>query len=530
MAQLAPLAPIPGNQVINPDAPVWAMRANGVTLKVELALGWGNDPSFTLDDPANSQLDTAVLGSADAPWLDVSCDIRSLEFGMGASNIDGLLTRWEAGSAQIILGNEDDKYNTENLGKRLLPMVKVRITATSNGGFGGGPTGTVFAMWYGYADSFTMAWDAEGDSTVTCNATDGTKLLSNYDVAELSNPVGDGETAAQRAKRILDAASWPDGLGFSPNDGGTLRMGTTMGADSWTQLLLNQDAELGATYIDTAGRFVFKPRDVWVTDSLSATYDAQWGPNDLRYENVALLSSETELRNIVGAARPGSTEQTVQDANSIARFLRHTYSRDDLPFTNDQDSLTWANLVLQTSAWPEPRIDSLEVLPQIDPNNLWPVVMSVVYGAKWLVTIQTPGMDTPTQAPCQVLGWKHKIDREQWRITYALMQAPVTIPFVLDGSDEADTLDSMRLTDSAITSISPPQATGSGTTGLQINGKGFAGATDVKVGTQSLRAGFIALDTRINGYLDAAQSPGLVSVVVTTPSGVIQSYLGFTLT
>jgi len=517
-------------QLVKPDAPVWAMYSDGVTLKVELALGWGTDPHFTLDDPVLGLLDQNILSGPDEPWVDVSCDVRSAEWQSGATNIDGLLTRWESGTATIVLSNEDDRYNTEDLSKRLLPMVKVRITAIENR-----VGGQSYPMWLGYADSFLMAW-ADSDSTVHLAASDGVKLLTAADFPELNNPVGDGETAAQRAQRILDAASWPDGTGFSPNDGGTLRMGTTMGADSWSQLLLNQDAELGATYLDRSGRFVFKPRDVWVAETIGdGTYQERWGPDDLRYENVTIKSTDTELRNIVSAARPGSTEQTVQDANSVAQFLPHSYKRDDLPFTNDPDSLTWANLVLQTSAWPQPRIDSVEVLPQIDPTNLWPVVLSEYasgFGVRWLVTVQTPGMSRAIQAPCQVMGAKHTVDRETWRVVYEVLEAPVITPFVLDGDpNQEQTLDSMRLTDSGITSVSPPSFSATATgTGVQINGKGFAGATAVTIGGVALRSGWVAIDTRINGYFDGGATPGLASVVVTTPTGVIQLYKGVTLT
>lgn len=522
MAQLAPEALA---SVIDPDAPAWGMLSDGVTLKVELALGWANDPSFTLDDPTLGKLDSATLGSADAPWFDVSCDVRSLEWASGATAIDGLLTRWEAGTASIVLGNEDGRYNTADKSKRLLPMVRVRITATWNLN-----PGTVYPLWYGYTDSFVMTWDTDLDSTVLVTATDGTKLLGSYNAPALADPgVGDGESAAQRAKRILDAASWPDGLGFSPNDGGTLRGPTTMAEDSWTQLLLNQDAELGATYIDRNGVFVFKPRDVWVTQAIgSGSYDAHFGPSDKRYENVTIKASDESLRNIVYAARPGGTQQTVRDDGSVAQFLPHTYGRDDLPFTTDADSASWANLVLQTSSEPEARIESLELLPQIAPSDLWPVILSTAgrYGARWLVTIQSPFMAQPVVAPCQVRGWKHTVDRTQWRSVFSLMQAPVIVPFTLDGTDDAMTLDSMRLSDSAITSIVPAQGVAAGNTAININGKGFAGATKVQIGGVTMNASLIT-DTKIAGYTPA-HAVGPVSVVVTTPTGIIQSYLGFT--
>ena len=407
-------------------------------LKIELGLGLSGDSVFTLDDPVDGQLDHALLGSPDSPYADVTCDVRALEWGSGATRADGLLTRWESGTASITLGNELGLYDPTQPGARLQPMVLVRIRGRLTGAANWLP------LFQGYADEWSMAWDENEDSTVTVTATDGTKLLSRYDAPETDPPVGAGETAAQRATRILDSANWQGPRRVTA--GGTLRAATSMADDAWSQLLLNQDAELGDTFVDKDGALVFNPRSVWLTNAIIPDdIPTKWGPDDLRYEDAHVVNDDTNLRNIVDAAHTGGTAITARDESSVAKYLPHRYGRMDLPFTNAADDYNWANLVLVTSAWPAARVDGLEVLPQASPAELFPIILNTNYGDRWGITVDAPGMTAPIYRPVQVRGWRHSVDGTQWRVTYALVEAVDIHPFTLDDPSAYGTLDVMRL-------------------------------------------------------------------------------------
>jgi len=419
-----------------------ALWADHVELQVEIALGLPGDLIFTLDDPVQSQLDAnMMLGSVDGQYDDVTCDVRSLTWRTGATRGDGILTRWEAASCSIVLDNRDAQYDPTQQPARLLPMIRVRIRARRVPNDGTTPW---LPMFMGYADAWAMVWDEQHDATVVLTASGGTKLLSAYNAPELTSAVGGGETAAQRATRILNEAEWSDPRNITA--GGTLRMSTTMADDAWTQLLLNQDAELGETYIDTDGTFVFIPRSLWIANvsDPNATV-VRWGPNDLRYESAIVTNDDTNLRNIVDCARPGGTAQTVRNDQSVAQYQPHRYGRMDLPFTNDGDAMDWANLVMQTCSTPTQRIEQLEVLPQTSPDDLWDAILNVSYAQHWQVTVDAPGMASPLTHPVQVRGWEHVVDNESWRITYTLSEATIWQGFRLDDPDPNATLDVMRL-------------------------------------------------------------------------------------
>lgn len=405
-----------------------------VEIKVGIGVGRPGDQTFTLDDAVLSQLDgVGTLGSADNPYDDRTCDVRALSWRQGATRTDGVLTRWEAGSATILLDNNDGKYDITAPNTRYQPMVKIRIWTRLAG------EATWTPEWTGYADEWKMSWD-ETDETVTLTASDGTKMLTAYDTPELTTPVGDGDTAAQRAARILAEAQWPDGSRITA--GGRVMQSTTMARDSWTQLLLNQDAELGATYIDRDGALVFRPRALGAT----ATTKAVWGPSALRYEDAVVAIDDANYRNIVSAARVGGTEVTRRNDTEVVMRLPHTYGRNDLPFKLDTDVNDWCSVVLETGLDLTPRVDQLEVVPQIDGAALFPVVLGAQYLDEWQVTVDPPGKPTAITVLVLVRGWEHVVDREEWRTVFQLSHVLLFVPFQLDGGDNGDAqLDVMRL-------------------------------------------------------------------------------------
>lgn len=403
-------------------------------VSVWIAIGRADDQTFTLDDPTYGVLDGAgTLGSRDAPFDDRTCDVRDLTWRHGATRSDGVLTRWEAGSLVVVLDNNDGTYDLTAPNTRYQPMVPVKVMTRLAGETTWNP------QWYGYADQWLIGWE-DNDETVILTATDGVKVLTAYDAPELTSPIGSGDTAAQRVQRILDSATWTGGARITA--GGHIMQSTTMAQDAWTQLLLNQDAELGATYVDRDGAVVFTPRALTAAPNVVQT----WGPNHLRYEDAVLTIDDTLYRNIVDAARTGGTQLTKTNAHDVALRLPHRYGRNDLPFANDVDVGDWASIVLETGLDLTPRVDQLEVLPQLNGAALFPVVLNAKYGDTWQVTVDPPGAPTAVTVLVQVRGWEHHLDREEWRVTFALSHVLLFVPFQLDGGDNNNaTLDAMRI-------------------------------------------------------------------------------------
>src|SRR5262249_47798812 len=158
-----------------------------------------------------------------------------------------------------------------------------------------------------------------------------------------------------------------------------------------------------------------------------------------RYEDVTVAVDDTLLRNIVDAARAGGTEYSVRNAASVSKYLPHRWGRNDLALNTDGDVQAWASLVLNTSSVPVSRVDGLTIWPQLDPVNLWPVVLGTEYLDRWHVEVDPAVHPVDVERDVLVRGWAHTVDREQWIATYALSSVAGFLPFILD--DPATQLD-----------------------------------------------------------------------------------------
>jgi len=419
-----------------------------VELRVLLDIGSTapSDTTFTLDDPINGQLDYATLGSPLFPFGDVSCDVRSLTWRFGATRNDGVFTKWEAGSAQVVLDNNRGQYPVGDDGSSVVPMAGLRI----EGRILQGPfaSGTFTQLFNGYVNSFGVGFDqATSDSTVTCNATDATALLAAYENRAVT-PVGAGESASARVTRILNQAEWTGLRDIGP--GGVALAATDLSGDAWSQLVAVNDAELGAVYIAPNGAATFVSRtDLY--NKFMATDEPLWwfGPGgeplgEVRYEDVVIAVDDSQLRNIVDAQRSGGAPQVVRRTDSVARFKPHRMSAN-VPLNLDADVLSWANFVLEFSELPTPRIESMVVMPRTAPADLWPPVITTKFGDHWRVTIDPVASATwaGVQRDVIVRGWECVVDRENWTVTYVLSDHSLFFPFILD--EVTARLDIMRL-------------------------------------------------------------------------------------
>lgn len=228
-----------------------AVTEYGVELSVELGIGRQGD-SGAWD---TAKWDTAVWGNPDTTlgdWVEVTCDTESpLSLGAGASDADGVVTRWEAATCALVLhGAAYDPWSGPWAGI-LGPMVPVRVRWRPEGS----------AEWLA---AFTGAIAADGYEWVpgsrpyaTVAATDSTQVLTAYDPVERA-AIGAGDTAAERVHRILDVAQWPSNL-RDVTPGGVKLKSSTMADALWTQLLAVADTDLALLWVRRDGRVAFRP-------------------------------------------------------------------------------------------------------------------------------------------------------------------------------------------------------------------------------------------------------------------------------
>jgi hypothetical protein len=398
---------------------------------------------WILGDAVRGKLDTATL--AGEIWTDISTYVRSLDIRRGVSRAEGPILRYEAGTCSIELDNSDRRFDPTNLSgpyvaagvTQVTPMRAVRVSAMW--------AGQNYALFRGFADSWSVSWSGPAFSLCDLQATDATKVLSNFDRVALGSPVGAGEDSGARVHRVLDSASWPTYDRVVSTGDSTLQ-GTTMDRSAWEELLAVQDSEIGEMYVDGAGRVVFRNRQASMEDPRSALPQAAFGDGagELPFLDTGISYDDTTIANLVRVARTGGTQQTATDLTSVQTYLTHTHDRTDLQLETDATVADYAAFVLYQSKDPELRFTSLAVNPHDDEPALFPQVLGRAFGDRISITRRPPGGGTVTRSVF-IRGVQHTIEATgEWTTTWALQSATrwnfLTLDSLTTGALDANAL------------------------------------------------------------------------------------------
>lgn len=354
-----------------------------------------------LDDPTYGQLDGGTLASS-IDWTDITEYVVSFDVSRSSTRTQGPLWNYEAGTCSIVLDNSDGRFDPDNaMGpyvdageSQVTPMVPVKISAT----FGS----ESYDLFTGFADSWVPAdFVYDGDYVeLTLSATDAFKVLSQITLPTIAAE-GAGAYSGDRVKDILQRANWYTSLEWQSIDQGDHQLqATTLGSDALSLMRLAADSEVGQLYINGSGAVVFRARSAITTNTRSTTVQAVFGDypgtthpagTEIPYSVVSRACDDTEFANDIQATRVNGTLQEVKDTNSIAKYLfPRTYARTDLILQTDSDALAWAEYVLSVSTRLINRIDSIEIDPVADGQNLWPQVLGREIGDLIQIWVRPP--------------------------------------------------------------------------------------------------------------------------------------------
>lgn len=407
--------------------------------------GPGTGGYLHLDDEVRGLLDTAELAPVDL-WTDVTDHVASFSTRRGATRAAGPNVRYEAGTATIVLRNEDRRFDPTNLDgpyvaggvTQVEPMRAVRIRA--------GWDGTTWSVFRGFADAWEISYSGPNASEVVLTATDAFKVFASYDRDE-SVAAGAGEDSGARIDRVLDSISWPDTDRVIATGDSTVQA-TTLADNVLTELLLTTDSELGEFYMDPEGRAVFRNRHALVEESRSNTSQATFGDEDpeLRYADVGIEYDSDSIYNLLSIAREGGTAQVVEDAASRTAYLTRTYQRHDLILETDAECADYADFLLHQSADPELRFAELTLRPRRDGDALFPQALGRKLGDRITVVRRPPGGGDPIERDCLIRGVEHVMARGRtvWETRFVLQSATRLSFFVLD-SEALGVLDTNAL-------------------------------------------------------------------------------------
>jgi hypothetical protein len=413
-------------------------------LVVEVNFASPSSDALVFDDATRGLFDTGTLAAADE-WVDVTGFVRSGRITRGSTRFEGVIARYEAGTAEVLLSNADARFDPTNLDgpyvtageSQVRPMRAWRIRADG------------FDLWRGFADGWDPSYPMSGkDAVCLLRGTDAVTVLANDDRPPLGSAVGAGENTGARIARILDNATWP-AADRDLDVGLTACQATDLGQPAWAEAVLTAETEVGELYVDGAGKVVFRNRHALLTDARSVNPQAVFGdaPGELGYADLSIAFDADQLANLVRIGRAGSAVEAVrQDVPSQDRYLVRTFSRTDLIHTTDAESGYLADYVLALLKDPDLRFDSVVILPQGDPDVLFPQALGRELGDRLTIRLRPPGREAdPIERDVFVRGIAHEFTPATWSTTWTLQDATGRFNFLIFDHATLGRLDENRL-------------------------------------------------------------------------------------
>lgn len=372
-------------------------------------------------------------------WTDISSYLR-LQEGMRCNR--GRMSELDSaqpGSATVYLDNRtrifDPNHATGTYYGKLLPMKRVRLLATW--------AGVQYPVFTMYAQRWPQTWPARGDAVVPLPCIDGLAVLGAKQITDTYSQ----ERSDVRIGRLLSAVNWTTGeswvLGSAIN--GALGTTTKLGPngdrlltegnsnvqastlDKTNALSHAQDVERteqGLFFVNASGVMVFHSRhralDVPYRTSQGTFGDAA---GELPYPEMVLADDDQWLYNEVVVSRTGGTDQTATDSASGLDYFTRTLSPSATLHTTDTEALAMAEWLLSKYKGPHQRAQTIVILPQRDPDNLWPQVLGRELGDRITVVRRPPGGGTAITIECLIQAIEHQLSNNVWRTVWQLAPA-----------------------------------------------------------------------------------------------------------
>ena len=358
------------------------------------------------------------LPDGDSLFIDISEALVELQWTGGTSSSDTVFPRWEAAQCRAVFKDPRLLLDPTNPGSpfraRLAPNTPVRIRAGIRPA-PDEPATELVTVFAGYVDSWSPQWAAQPRERYTeMTATDGTRILANFNTDALAAPVGAGETAAQRINRILNHALWPDeDRDITP--GGIALQSTDHAQPAWTELLLTADSDMGFVWIEPGGNVKYLPGEVVRARLEDPTPDFVFGCGGFDVLLSATPAFNTDgLRNVVAASN-GTSSVVVADEPSVFRYRASTYQRFDLKIQSGTELNLWAQRVVWLGSNPRRTISQILIDPMRDPDCLAALLLPDQLDI-WRIVWDPPGDETAHVVTVDVTpgGWVHTVTPDAW--------------------------------------------------------------------------------------------------------------------
>jgi hypothetical protein len=250
-----------------------------IRLFVRAAIASGN--TFHLGQSSTDRLDSgnvlaasptaATTATSPRLWVDLSCDVISVDLEAGASGSSGIFTKADAATVKIELADPEGKYDPAAVvppfsyagRSRLTPGVPIEVYSEVVDAVSAAVT--THYLFTGTAESWREDWTTKPSSRrCVLVASDATKTWVRFDRPEQSQ-VGTGDTTAARIARLVAYFGW-SGTVEGPSTSSAVLSSTTLAQSGWELLGRTLDDELGVVYFTPRGALRWTNRAAWFAE------------------------------------------------------------------------------------------------------------------------------------------------------------------------------------------------------------------------------------------------------------------------
>lgn len=285
------------------------------------------------------------------------------------------------------------------------PMRRIRGTATWDG--------DDEPLIYAFLDDPIQDYPGFEDALNRVTATDAFKILNKKLVS--------GDFPAQRSDEridaILDAVGWPAAardlaVGVTTVDAITLDKVSAL-----EHIQQVAESESGRFFMAANGDATFIDRHAAYLTTSQATF----GEQEINYVDARLGGGESLIYNeiLVQRAAQGTVEQSATDTASADEFMPRTLSRTGQHMDSDNEAKDKADFELALYKAYHPRIVSLQLKGEYQPDDVWPQALGRELGDRLTVRKRPPNAQMIEQE--SFIEWvEHRIGVGTWDVAVGL--------------------------------------------------------------------------------------------------------------
>jgi hypothetical protein len=347
--------------------------------------------------------------------------VQQISIRRGKASVDG---SFGAGSAAIQFIDVNGDWNPTDPGGEyageIFPGRQIQIRVTDD-------TNTGINLFAGYVTAWDWQWSpGQAFANVTINAADASRQLELAEVTTVPGAAA-GQLPGTRINLILDEREWPvtarnvtDGTTTLQNDPGDTR--STLAA-----LRQVEQSDLGALFVDTAGRITYLSRNTLSTRAVGTP--VVFNETNAPYTRLDVALDDDQIANDVTVTPKGLTAQEAVNTVSQTKYFRRSLARTDQLMETETKALQQATAIAASRG--EANLTLKSVAFNVDSMARMKELAAVEIGDPLSVTRSYTGSPAiEFNSIVQGINWD--IVPNQWRGTFSTTDTlALTTSFVL---------------------------------------------------------------------------------------------------